>query len=98
MSLTTPGRDVPPQQHELTDAGVAGKNVPARVWTLALRAPAPWLSANDTINRYTRAEYVARWRAAAFVAAAKAHLPKGLARVRIQPSLHFADHRKRDAP
>lgn len=69
-----------------------------QVWTLAMKAPAPWINANDTINRFMRAEYVARWRAAAFVGAARAMLPKGLAKVRIEPVLHFMDRRRRDAP
>jgi hypothetical protein len=69
-----------------------------RTWTIVMRAPAPWLNANDRLNRYIKAEYTSRWRAAAFVAAARAKLPKGLARVRVEPVFHFAVKAHRDAP
>lgn len=82
----------------------AGESVPeegrtsGRSWTLVMAAPCPWLNANGRLNRYVQADYVRRWRTASFVAAKRAGLPHALVRVRIAPTAHFHEHRRRDMP
>jgi hypothetical protein len=70
----------------------------ARTWTLAIPAPA----AMQTANRREHWRAVARrrktWREAAYLWAAVAKLPRGLARVRIDVELRFTTNRRRDAP
>lgn len=53
------------------------------VWEIDLPIPMDLLSANDRRNHWRHAEAVREWRGAAYAAAVKAKLPKGLPRVRI---------------
>jgi hypothetical protein len=62
-----------------------------RSWTLLIPAPAPLWSTNDSHKKGPRATSASRvqWRSAGYVAAQKAHLPKGLSRVRFAVTFHF---------
>lgn len=73
----------------------------SRTWTLVVAAPDEWLTANGNEPRHVRARLVRAWRAASFLTATRAKLPRGLARVRIEPVAHFRDGRRppvRDTP
>jgi hypothetical protein len=69
--------------------------VSARVWTLDIPAPAPWLNANGRRDRRRLAPVVRLWREAATVHARSAQLPM-LGRARIVAELRFPDRRRRD--
>ncbi len=68
-----------------------------RTWQLIIPAPAAMFTENTTKHWRVTGPAVKAWREASFVYATKARLPKGLARVRIDVVLHFADARERDA-
>ncbi len=61
----------------------------SREWVLRIIAPAEWVTANYPKGRWARGPLTAAWRRASFQAAQAAKLPKGLARVRIEPVAHF---------
>jgi hypothetical protein len=69
-----------------------------RTWQLQIVAPAPWLTANDRINLYAYARHTRLWRSRTYVQAIAQHLPKGLARVRVDAVLRFPTVRRRDPP
>jgi hypothetical protein len=60
-----------------------------RVWVVTITAPCVFLTANDRRHKMAEAKLIKSWRAAAFVAAQVEHLPRGLARVRIDAVAHF---------
>ena len=60
-----------------------------REWVLRIVAPDMWVTANYPKSRWARGPLVAAWRRASYQAAQAAKLPKGLARVRIEPVAHF---------
>lgn len=65
-----------------------------RQWSVAIPAPAPWLSANQRHKR--RPDVIIRaWREAGLVHARRVHLPK-LQRVHVLAVLCFPDRRRRD--
>lgn len=68
-----------------------------RVWTLTIPAPAKMLSENSRHHWRVTGPAVKEWRAASFLYATQARLPKHLARVRIDVELHFTDARERDS-
>jgi hypothetical protein len=67
-----------------------------RTWTLTIPAPAVMYSENSRHHWRKTGPAVKAWREAAFLYARQAKLPKGLARVRIDVTLHFTDARQRD--
>lgn len=68
-----------------------------RTWQLTIPAPAVMFTENTTAHWRKTGPAVKEWRAASFVYAQQAKLPKGLARVRLDIVLHFTDARERDA-
>ncbi len=70
-----------------------------RTWTLLIPAPAPMWSTNDSHRHGPRASSANRvhWRQAGYLAARAADLPKGVDRVRMEFTFHFANRLRRDA-
>lgn len=56
-----------------------------------------WLTSNQRLDRWTKAEHTRDLRALARTEAAAQALPRGLHRVRIIAHLTYPDHRRRDA-
>ena len=71
-------------------------DVVLREWRLEMPAPAPWLNANQRVDRRAQTEDRACWRDAAHTWAIARKLPKGLARVRITATASFPTLRRRD--
>jgi hypothetical protein len=69
-----------------------------RVWTLAIPAPEPMKSANAREHWRAVSRSRRTWREAAYLWAATAKLPRGLAKIRIDVELRFTAVRRRDAP
>lgn len=68
-------------------------------WTITINAPDRWLTANDRSGRRGQAPVIAAWRRAAFQMAQAGKLPKGLVRVRIEPTARFSGRSPvREAP
>ena len=70
----------------------------AREWTLQIKAPARMLSANGNKPWRETANAKREWRAATYVLAKSARLPRGLDRVRVDVELWFNVQRERDEP
>lgn len=66
-----------------------------RQWTVAIPAPAPWLSANQRRDLRRQTPDRRAWRDAGLVHAKRVHLPK-LERVHIVAVLRFATNKRRD--
>lgn len=60
--------------------------VTGREWTLAIPAPASWLTNNSREHRMADAPVTKAWRTAGYVAARRARLPQGLGHVRVTPT------------
>jgi crossover junction endodeoxyribonuclease RusA len=71
--------------------------VSSRSWTVTIPAPAPWLNANQRVDRRRQAGTVRAWRDAAHLLAKAARVPK-LYRVALTAELRFGDKRRRDTP
>lgn len=72
---------------------------PMSEWTITINAPDRWLTANDRSHRRVQAPIIAAWRRTSFQMALAAKLPKGLTRVRIEPTARFPGRSPvRDAP
>jgi len=67
-----------------------------RTWTLTISAPAPMFSENSRHHWAKTSPAVREWRAASFLYATSAKLPRGLARVRVDVLLHFTTAGRRD--
>lgn len=67
----------------------------ARSWTVTIPAPAPWLNANDRIDRRRGTPGRRAWRDAASQYAQAARLPL-LGKAHILATLRFTDARRRD--
>lgn len=67
-----------------------------RAWTLTIPAPARMYSVNTTEHWRRTSAAVKEWREASYLYATKARLPKRLAYVRIDITLHFTDKAQRD--
>lgn len=58
-------------------------------WAITINAPDRWLTANDRSGRHAQAPIIAAWRRASYQMAQAAKLPKGLVKVRIEPTARF---------
>lgn len=70
----------------------------SKTYILSIPVPGDWINANDHRHWAKQAALVRTWRAASYMAARGAKLPKGLAKVRIDARLRFRTSRHRDAP
>jgi hypothetical protein len=82
-----------------SDAPGEGRAALMTEWTITINAPDRWLTANDRSGRRAQAAVIAAWRRAAFQMAQAGKLPKGLVRVRIEPTARFSGRAPvREAP
>lgn len=69
-----------------------------RSWRLEIPAPVKWINVNEHHRHWgPKARLTKEWRDAALMYARKAKLPKGLAHIRIDATLHFTSRLARDA-
>lgn len=59
-------------------------------WEMEVRAPCPWLTANDRLDRWEKAHRIRLWRSAAYLAARRDKLPTDLDHIRIEAVARFA--------